>query len=69
MGMADMQNAPHSRECGAFGAVSRVRGMARELPDRLSDEIKIMRRSGLNHKVMDSLAVVLPERATRIATL
>jgi serine/threonine-protein kinase HipA len=46
-----------------------LRAMASKLPDRLSDVVKIVRDSGLNHKVIDTLAVVLPERAARIAAL
>ncbi len=49
--------------------IDAIRKMARELPDRLSDEIKIMRASGLNHVVMDRLAAALPERTARIAAL
>lgn len=49
--------------------IDRMRAMAVELPDRVSDEIKVMRDSGLTHKVLDTLGVVLPERAARIAAL
>ena len=49
--------------------IDRLRKMAHELSDRLSDEIKVMRDSALNHKVIDVLATVLPERATRVAKL
>jgi serine/threonine-protein kinase HipA len=49
--------------------IDRIRGMARELPDRLSEEIKEMSKDGLNHKIIDILAKLLPERAARIAAM
>jgi serine/threonine-protein kinase HipA len=49
--------------------IERVRAMARELPDRLSEEIKVMNKDGLNHKIIDTLAKLLPERAARIVAL
>lgn len=49
--------------------IDRIRAMATELPDRLSDEIKAMRGSGLTHKVLDTLEMALPERAAQIAAL
>jgi serine/threonine-protein kinase HipA len=49
--------------------IEQIRKMSRELPDRLSDEINVMRCSGLNHIVMDVLAAALPARATRVAKL
>jgi serine/threonine-protein kinase HipA len=47
--------------------IERIRAMARELPDRLSDEIKVMRESGLTHPVIGKLADILPERARNFA--
>jgi serine/threonine-protein kinase HipA len=49
--------------------IDRIRALAKELPDRLSDEIKTMRDGGLNHRIIDTLAVILPERALHIAAL
>jgi serine/threonine-protein kinase HipA len=47
--------------------VERVRAMARALPDRLSDEVKLMRASGLSHRIIDRLAGELPKRAAGVA--
>ena len=47
--------------------VDRARAMAAELPDRLADEIRRLRATGLSHRVIDTLADVLPHRAARIA--
>lgn len=47
-------------------AFERIRGMARELPDRLSDEIRVMQSSGLNHPIIDTLGKMLPDRAQRV---
>jgi serine/threonine-protein kinase HipA len=49
--------------------IERIRVMARELPDRLSDEVKAMRQSGLAHGVIDVLSRMLVERAGRVALL
>jgi serine/threonine-protein kinase HipA len=49
--------------------LSRISSMARELPDRLSDEVKTMRKHGLNHRVIDVLSDVLLQRATAIAAM
>lgn len=49
--------------------VQRIRAMAAELPDRLSDEVNRMRRSGLSHDIIDRLATSLPDRARRAAAL
>ncbi len=47
--------------------IQRIQAMASELPDRLADEVKMMRDSGLTHRVIDTLVQVLPKRAAEIA--
>lgn len=47
--------------------VERTRSMAADLPDALSDQIAIARRGGLDHPVLDRLAVALSDRARRLA--
>jgi serine/threonine-protein kinase HipA len=49
--------------------IIRIRSMANELPDHLSDVISRMRQQGLDHQVIDRLGVILPERARAIASL
>jgi serine/threonine-protein kinase HipA len=65
----DWRKLAASVRVDADALIDRIRGMASELPDRLSDEIRIMRDSGLNHKVIDVLALALGERAAHIAKL
>jgi serine/threonine-protein kinase HipA len=66
---SDWQKFAVTNKIDGESLIDVIRKMARELPDRLSDEIKTMRDGGLNHKVLDTLSVVLPERAARIASL
>ena len=47
--------------------VDRVRVMAAELPDRLTDEVRKMDEAGCSHPLVDRLAHVLIERANQIA--
>jgi serine/threonine-protein kinase HipA len=49
--------------------VARMRGMAAELPDRLADEVRRLRDSGLNHPIIEIFARELPKRATQIAAM
>ncbi len=49
--------------------IERVRSMSRELPDLLSDEIKVMGEQGLTHPIIASLGRMLSERATKIAAM
>ncbi len=67
IGLSDWRKLVESTRLDGDVLIDRLRGMARELPDQLSDEIKVMRDSGLNHKVLDILATALPERAARVA--
>jgi hypothetical protein len=41
--------------------------MATELPDRLADEIRTLKDTGLSHPVVDTLGTVLSRRARAIA--
>jgi serine/threonine-protein kinase HipA len=45
----------------------RVRTIAAELPDRLSDEVRKMNAAGCSHRVTGRLARVLVERAKRVS--
>jgi serine/threonine-protein kinase HipA len=69
IGLSDWRKLAESVRVDVDTLIVRIRAMANELPDRLSDEIRTMRDNGLIHKVLDILAVVLPERAARIAAL
>jgi serine/threonine-protein kinase HipA len=46
--------------------VDRVRAMAAELPDRLTDEIRKMDEAGCSHPLIDRLSHVLVERAGQV---
>jgi serine/threonine-protein kinase HipA len=69
IGFSDWRKLAESVRMDGDVMIDRVRAMAKELPDRLSDEIKLMRDGGLMHKVIDKLAIVLSERAARIAVM
>jgi hypothetical protein len=47
--------------------VGRVRAIAAELPDRLSEEVRKMEDAGCSHVIIDRLTRVLTERAIRVA--
>lgn len=49
--------------------VDRVRMMASELPDRLSDEVRRLHASGISHAVIDNMAGAITARAERMAAL
>ncbi|WP_375395591.1 type II toxin-antitoxin system HipA family toxin [uncultured Sphingomonas sp.] len=49
--------------------VQRIAALAAALPDALSKVVEEMRGQGLGHSVVDSLAMLLPERAARIARM
>ena len=49
--------------------VGRIRAMAKELPDRFSDEIKLMQQNGLSHPVIGKLADILPKRSQHVANM
>jgi serine/threonine-protein kinase HipA len=69
IGLSDWKKLANTIRVDADALVQRLREMAIELPDRLSDEIKIMQDDGLTHRVIDTLAKVLPERAAIISVL
>ncbi len=69
IGLSDWRKLAVNVRVNEDRLVQRIRAMAVELPDRLSDEIKIMREGGLEHMVLDALAVALTDRATGISTL
>ncbi len=69
IGLSDWRKLATNVRVDGDVLIDRLRAMASELPDRLSDEIRIMRDGGLSHKVLDTLGVVLPERVARIAAL
>jgi serine/threonine-protein kinase HipA len=65
--LSDWQKLAASCRVDEDRVISSIRDMARELPDRLSDEINAMRQSGLTHPIIDKLATILPKRAAEIA--
>jgi serine/threonine-protein kinase HipA len=69
IGYSDWRKLAESVRVDGDALIIRMRTMATELPDRLSDEIKIMRDAGMNHRILDTFSLVLPERAARIAAL
>jgi serine/threonine-protein kinase HipA len=69
IGLSDWWKLAERVRVDGDALIVRLRDMAQKLPDRLSDEIKTMRDGGLNHKVLDTLGVVLPGRVARIAAL
>ena len=69
IGLSDWRKLATNVRVDGDVLIDRLRAMASELPDRLSDEIRIMRDGGLSHKVLDTLGVVLPERVARIVAL
>jgi serine/threonine-protein kinase HipA len=69
IGLSDWRKLAESVRVDGDALIVRLRDMAQKLPDRLSDEIKTMRDGGLNHKVLDTLGVVLPGRVARFAAL
>jgi serine/threonine-protein kinase HipA len=69
IGLSDWRKFAESVRVDGDALIERIRGMARELPDRLSDEVAVMRGSGLTHGIIDVLSTVLVERAGRVALL
>ncbi len=67
--ISDWRKLAASIRINGDGMIERIRGMAHELPDRLTDEVKMMRESGLSHPVIGKLADSLPERAQRVAKM
>ncbi len=66
IGMAQWRKLAKDVQADPEDLIDRARTMALELPDRLADEIKRAREDGLDHAVIDRLALELPERAARV---
>jgi serine/threonine-protein kinase HipA len=66
---SDWRKLAKSVRVDADRLIERIRGMARELPDRLSDEISVMRRSGLTHGIIDVLSQTLTQRAMHVGRM
>jgi serine/threonine-protein kinase HipA len=69
IGLSDWKKFASSVRVDEAALVDRIRVMARELPDRLSDEVKLMLENGLTHPVIGKLGTLLPERAKRVTEL
>jgi serine/threonine-protein kinase HipA len=69
IGLSDWKKLANNVRVDAEALLQRLHELASELPDRLSDEIKIMRDAGLTHNVIDTLGKILPERATKISAM
>jgi serine/threonine-protein kinase HipA len=69
IGLSDWKKFATDARVDEADLFDRIKRMASELPDRLSDEIKIMRDAGLTHNVIDTLGKILPERATKISAM
>jgi serine/threonine-protein kinase HipA len=69
IGLSDWRKLAESVHVDGEALIDRLRAMALEVPDCLSDEIRTMRASGLNHNVLDTLSVILPERMAGITAL
>lgn len=67
--LSDWRKLATTCRLGADTVIGSIRRMANELPDRLSDEIKLMHESGLRHTVIYKLAALLPKRAAEIAAM
>jgi hypothetical protein len=52
----------------ADALVGRVRAIAAEVPDLLSDEVRKMNEAGCSCAAIDRLAAVLVQRANRVAS-
>ncbi len=69
IGLSDWRKLATNIRVDGDQLIDRLRAMALELPDRLSDEIKIMQQAGLNHQIITKLGKILPERAAHVAGL
>jgi serine/threonine-protein kinase HipA len=67
--LSDWRKFADSNRIDSASLLEKIHKMAVELPDRLSDEIKIMRDAGLSHNVIDTLGKILPERASKISAM
>ena len=69
IGLSDWRKLATTIRVDGDQLIDRLRAMALELPDRLSDEIKVMQQAGLNHQIITKLGKILPERAAHVAGL
>jgi serine/threonine-protein kinase HipA len=69
IGLSDWKKFANSVRIDEAALVDRIRAMAQELPDRLSDEVTGMRAAGLVHAITGKLEVALIGRATYAAGL
>ncbi len=67
--LSDWRKLAATNRIDADRVIERIKAMAKELPDRLSDEVKRMHESGLRHVVINKLAELLPKRAAEIAAM
>jgi serine/threonine-protein kinase HipA len=69
IGLSDWRKFSESVRVDGDVLIERIRAMAKELPDRLSDEIAIMRKAGLAHDIIGRLGNILSERANAVSKL
>ena len=69
IGLANWRKLAAEVRTDADVLIDRIRTMATELPDRLSDEIRRLAATGITHRAIDTLARVLPSRAEAVARL
>ena len=69
IGLSDWIKLAANLKIDGDALVARIRNMTGQLPDHLSGEIKKMRASGLDHKTLDILATVLPDRARHLGKI
>ena len=69
IGFSDWRKLAGSVRVDSDALIERIRGMAKALPDQLSDEIKELGESGLTHPIIALLGRMLPERAAKIAAM
>jgi serine/threonine-protein kinase HipA len=63
VGIADWRQLALELRLDGDALAERVRGMASELPDRLADEVRLMRGAGMDHPLIGRLAGALMDRA------
>jgi serine/threonine-protein kinase HipA len=69
IGLSDWQKLAATIGVDSEALIERLQTMAKELPDRLSDEVIQMNRAGLNHSVIQTLSSILTERAAKISAM
>jgi serine/threonine-protein kinase HipA len=66
IGVADWRKLAANVRVDVDRLVLRVRAMATELPDRLADEVRTMRKAGLTHAIIGRMVVALTKQAARL---